>query len=43
MGQSISSAASCAKECAEKLEEQQDYEEAIKYFEKMAELYLTDE
>ena len=43
MDQRISSAASLAKECAEKLEEDHDYEEAIKYFEKMAELYLTDE
>lgn len=43
LGQRISSAASLAKECAEKLEEEHDYEEAIKYFEKMAELYLTDE
>lgn len=43
MSQRISSAASLAKECAEKLEEIMDFEEAIKYYEKMAELYLTDE
>lgn len=43
MGQRISSAASLAKECAEKLDEDHDYEEAIKFYEKVAELYLTDE
>lgn len=43
LGQRISSAASLAKECAEKLDEDHDYEEAIKYYEKVAELYLTDE
>jgi len=43
MGQRISSAASIAKECAEKLDEDHDYEEAIKFYEKVAELYLTDE
>ena len=43
MNQQISSAASLAKECAEKLDEDHDYEEAIKYYEKMAELYLTEE
>ena len=35
----ISSAASLAKECAEKMEEDHDYEEAIKFFERAAELY----
>lgn len=35
----ISSAASLAKECSEKLEEDHDYEEAIKFYEKSAELY----
>lgn len=43
LGQRISSAAQLAKECAEKMDEEHDYEEAIKYYEKMAELYLTDE
>jgi len=43
MAQRISPAASLAKECAEKLDEDHDYEEAIKYYEKMAELYMTDE
>ena len=43
MGSRISSAASLAKECAEKLEEDHDYEEAVKFWEKAAELYHTDE
>lgn len=43
LGQRISSAASLAKECAEKLDEEHDYEEAIKFYEKVAELYMTDE
>lgn len=43
ISQRLSSAASLAKECAEKLEEDHDYEEAIKFYEKVAELYLTDE
>ncbi len=43
MGQRISSAAAIAKECAEKLDEDRDYEEAIRFYEKMAELYITDE
>ena len=42
-GQRVSNAAGVAKECAEKLEEDKDYEEAIKFYEKMAELYATDE
>jgi len=43
MGGRISSAASLAKECAEKLEEDHDYEEAIKFFERAAELYQMEE
>lgn len=43
MGTRISSAASLAKECGEKLEEEHDYEEAVKFYEKAAELYFTDE
>jgi len=43
MGSRISSAASLAKECAEKMEEDHDYEEAIKFYEKAAELYLMEE
>lgn len=43
LDQRISSAASLAKECAEKLEDDADFEKAIEYYEKMAELYLTDE
>jgi len=39
----ISQAASLAKECAEKLEEDHDYEEALVFYEKAAELYFTDE
>lgn len=39
----ISQAASLAKECAEKLEEDNDYEEAIGFYDKAAELYFTDE
>lgn len=35
----ISNAASIAKDCAEKLEEDHDYEEAIKFYERAAELY----
>ena len=38
----ISSAAGLAKECAEKLQEDYDYEDAIKYFENAAQLYSTD-
>jgi len=43
LGTRISSAASLAKECAEKLEEEHDYEEAVRFYEKAAELYFTDE
>jgi hypothetical protein len=43
MGSRISSAASLAKECAEKLEEDFDYEESIKFWEKAAELYQMEE
>jgi hypothetical protein len=43
LGGRISSAASLAKECAEKLEDDHDYEEAIKFFEKAAELYFMEE
>ena len=43
MAARISQAASLAKECAEKLEEDHDYEEALIYYEKAAELYFTDE
>ena len=43
MDQRISSAASIAKECAEQLEQDFDFEQSILYYEKMAELYLTDE
>ena len=43
LGGRISSGAGLAKECAEKLEEDHDYEEAIKFYEKAAELYFTDE
>jgi hypothetical protein len=39
----LSSAAALAKECAEKLDEDHDYEEAIRFYEKMAELYMADE
>jgi alpha-soluble NSF attachment protein len=39
----ISQAAGLAKECAEKLDEDRDLEEAIKFYEKAAELYHTDE
>jgi alpha-soluble NSF attachment protein len=39
----ISQAASLAKECAEKLEEDHDYEEALIFYERAAELYFTDE
>ena len=39
----ISQAASLAKEVAEKLEEDHDYEEALIFYEKAAELYFTDE
>ena len=39
LGGRISSAASLSKEVSEKLEEDHDYEEAIKFFEKSAELY----
>jgi TPR repeat protein len=43
LGSRISSAASLAKECSEKLEEDHDYEEAIKFYEKAAELYQMEE
>lgn len=43
LGGRISSAASLAKECSEKLEEDHDYEEAIKFYEKSAELYQMEE
>ncbi len=43
MGSRISSAASLAKEIAESLEEEYDYEESAKFFEKTAELYLMEE
>lgn len=39
----ISQAASLAKECAEKLEEDNYYEEALQFYERAAELYFTDE
>lgn len=39
----ISQAAGLAKQCAEKLEEDHDYEEALIFYEKAAELYFTDE
>ncbi len=39
----ISQAAGLAKECAEKLDEDHDYEDAIKFYEKAAELYQADE
>lgn len=35
----VSQAASLAKECAEKLDEEHDYEDAIRFYEKAAELY----
>lgn len=43
MGGRISSAASLAKDCADKMEEDHDYEEAIKFYEKAAELYQMEE
>lgn len=43
MAARISQAASLAKQCAEKLEEDHDYEEALTFYEKAAELYFTDE
>lgn len=39
----ISQAASLAKEVAEKLEEDNDYEEALVFYERAAELYFADE
>jgi len=39
----ISNAASQAKAVAENLEEEHDYEEAIKFFERAAELYQMEE
>jgi hypothetical protein len=39
----ISSAASLAKEIAEKLEEDYDFEEAVQAFEKAGELYQMEE
>ena len=39
----ISQAASLAKQCADKLEEDHDYEEALTFYEKASELYFTDE
>ena len=39
----LSQAASLAKECAEKLEEEHDYDEAILFYDKAAELYFADE
>ena len=43
LGSRISSAAALAKEAAEKLEEDLDYEEAIKFYERAAELYFMEE
>lgn len=43
LGGRISSAASLSKECSEKLEEDHDYEEAIRFYEKSAELYQMEE
>jgi alpha-soluble NSF attachment protein len=40
---SISSAASLAKEIAESLEEEYDYEESARFFEKTADLYHMEE
>lgn len=42
-GKRISSAASLSKECAEYLEESYDYEEAVKFHERTAELYSLEE
>jgi hypothetical protein len=42
MNQRLSSAASLAKELAENLDQNYDYEEAIKFYEKAAELYILD-
>jgi len=39
----ISNAASIAKDCGEKMEEDHDYEEAIKFYERAAELYQMEE
>ena len=39
----LSQAANLAKECAEKLEEEHDYDEAIIFYDKAAELYFADE
>jgi alpha-soluble NSF attachment protein len=39
----IGPAATMAKQCAEQLEEDHDYEEAIQFYEKAAELYQADE
>lgn len=39
VGGRISSAASLAKACSEAMEEEHDYEEAIKFYEKASELY----
>jgi len=39
----ISNAASMAKDIAEKMDEDHDYEEAIKFFERAAELYQMEE
>ena len=39
----ISQAASLAKECAEKLEEDHEYEEALVFYERAADLYFSDE
>jgi len=43
LGGRLSSAANLAKDCAEKMEEDHDYEEAIKFHEKAAELYQMEE
>ena len=39
----ISQAASLAKECADRLEEEHDYDEALGFYERAAELYFADE
>jgi alpha-soluble NSF attachment protein len=43
LGSRLSSAASLAKEVAEKLEEDNDFEESIKFWERAAELYIAEE
>jgi len=39
----IGQAANLAKQCGEILQEDHDYEEAIQFYEKAADLYLADE